>query len=281
MLLRVSHRTRYTYSQPIRLGPQRLRLRPRCDGSVAVQHHALRIEPLPAGRSDILDEAGNVVTCVWFAKETAWLRVDSDFEVRTLRTDPYDYLPEETPLSRPYTPKLQRLLHPYLHPSRYAEAVCDLARTLRAGAQTAHQFAQRINGHLHQHLQYEMRISGQPHSPAETLRRGRGACRDLAVLFIALCRSQGIAARFVSGYQKGQDTGQDEGQARYMHAWAEIYLPGGGWRGFDPTHGVVVADAHVAVAAAADPAGAAPIEGGYHGTADCVLEAEIHIHAPP
>ena len=101
-----------------------------------------------------------------------------------------------------------------------------------------------------------------------------GACRDLTVLFMECCRSLGLAARFVSGYQEG-DKGTDR---RYMHAWAEVYLPGGGWRGFDPTHGIAVTDRHVAVASGPTPATAAPISGTFRGTgAIARMEAALRI----
>jgi transglutaminase-like putative cysteine protease len=97
----------------------------------------------------------------------------------------------------------------------------------------------------------------------------------VAVLFIDACRAVGIAARFVSGYRHGS-TGS---QRRYMHAWAEVYLPGGGWRGYDPTHDRVVADEYIAVAASREPLGATPIEGGFRGTgATSTLEAHIEVH---
>jgi transglutaminase-like putative cysteine protease len=95
---------------------------------------------------------------------------------------------------------------------------------------------------------------------AHTLAIGRGACRDLTVLFMATCRCLGMAARFVSGYQAQADT--PDGQ-RHLHAWPEVFLPGLGWRGFDPTHGIVVTDGHVALCAAPDQADTMPVEGGF------------------
>jgi transglutaminase-like putative cysteine protease len=94
-----------------------------------------------------------------------------------------------------------------------------------------------------------------------TLREHDGTCRDLTVLFCAACRSAGIAARFVSGYECEAAT-QDSAD---MHAWAEVYLPGGGWRGYDPSQGLAVSTSHVAVAAAANPAMAASVSGIYRG----------------
>lgn len=97
--------------------------------------------------------------------------------------------------------------------------------------------------------------------PDVVLSQGAGACRDLSVLFLAACRHVGLPARFVSGYHEGPP----ERGERELHAWAETYLPGGGWRGFDPSLGLAVADRHVAVAAAPDPRGAAPVAGTFRG----------------
>ena len=113
---------------------------------------------------------------------------------------------------------------------------------------------------------------------ADTLRCGTGSCRDLTVLFMEVCRSQGLAARFVSGYQAG-DPGQ---QDRELHAWPEVYLPGGGWRGFDPTLGLAVTDQHIAVACSWHPAGAAPVVGTIRGTAaQAAMSFDIQLQASP
>lgn len=274
MLFRVHHVTTYRYSRPVRLGPHWLRLRPRCDGGTKLLSHELDIQPPPAGRSDFLDAEGNLATRVWFLGEAEQLTIASRFEVRTLRTDPYDYLAEPASWEALYDPSLQDRLSPWLDRTPAAPPVLALARQLRDESRDAHEFVHRLNEDLHHRINGEIRDTGQAHAPEETLRRGKGACRDLAMLFLAICRSQGLAARFVSGYQKGRQ-GRPK---RYMHAWPEVYLPGGGWRGFDPTHGLAVADQHVAVAAAATPADAAPIDGSFHGEAQSALEAQVRIH---
>jgi transglutaminase-like putative cysteine protease len=115
------------------------------------------------------------------------------------------------------------------------------------------------------------RENGPSWPPTTTFEFGRGACRDLAVLFVDACRAVGLAARFVSGYQEG-DPNQDQ---RDLHAWAEVYIPDAGWRGYDPTHGLAVADRHVAVAASAEPAFAAPLVGTFRGTG---VKTEFHSH---
>lgn len=277
MLFRVRHVTTYRYSQPVRLGPHWLRLGPRHDGGTEPVSHDLDIQPPPAGRSQVLDVEGNLATRVWFLGETDRLTVTSRFEARTLRRDPYDYLAEPMPWDALYAPHLQSRLAAWITDEPVAPAVLGLARDLRGEAGDALAFLHSLNDWLYRNIKREIRDTGHAHTPQETLRRGKGACRDLAVLFMAACRSQGLAARFVSGYQQGAE-GRGTGSKRYMHAWPEVYLPGGGWRGFDPTHGLAVADGHVAVAAAASPADAAPIDGGFHGDAKSTLRAEVHIH---
>ncbi len=273
MRFRVSHVTTYTYSQPVRLGAHWLRLRPRCDGAAELLQFGLEIHPPPAGRSDSLDVEGNLASCVWFIGETSRLIVASRFEVRTHRADPYDFLIEPAPWDELYAPVLQHRLVPWIAQDEVAPPVFALVRELRHESKDAFEFVHRLNERLHRHIHREIRDTGPAHAPEETLHRGCGACRDLAVLFVAACRSQGLAARFVSGYQKSRG----EHPRRYMHAWPEVYLPGGGWRGFDPTHGLAVADRHVALAAAARPEDAAPVDGTYRGDAHSVLKTDVRI----
>jgi transglutaminase-like putative cysteine protease len=116
---------------------------------------------------------------------------------------------------------------------------------------------------LHRELRFIARPDGAPWTSDETLLRGEGACRDLAVVFIDACRGVGLAARFVSGYKLELDRIEENAD---LHAWAEVYLPGGGWRGYDPSLGLVVADRHVAVAASCEPELAAPTTGSFRGT---------------
>lgn len=272
MRFAIRHLTCYRYSRPVQLGPQTLRLRPRCDGAVQLEHHSLILDPAPAGRSEWLDNEGNVVTQVWFAAPSDHLRIESTLTALTTRHNPYDYLPAVDGGAL-YGPGLCARLAPYLAPLEGAPAVRALASRLGGAGDDPRAFLDTLNRHLFEQLEREIRELGPPQSPGQTLKSGIGACRDLAVLFIEVCRLQGIAARFVSGYQRGDTTRE----RRYMHAWPEVYLRGGGWRGYDPTHGLAVADAHLPVAAAADPAAAAPLEGSFAGDARAQLETDLEI----
>ena len=265
MHFEIEHVTTYTYDRPVHLGPHVLRLTPRCDGSQLLREFACEVWPRPSLQSCALDAEGNVVTRLWFIGETPELRIASRFRLETVQDKPYDFLLETpaTHLPMPYNEREAPLLAAYRYPGSPTARVTALATQLarRADRDTL-AFLSELNELLHREFEREIRPTGPPLPPQVTLERGRGACRDLAVLFMTMCRLEGIAARFVSGYQARAETTHPR---RYLHAWPEVYLPGGGWRGYDPSHGNAVAEAHVAVAAACNAADTAPIEGSFYG----------------
>ncbi len=123
-----------------------------------------------------------------------------------------------------------------------------------------------------------VRLEGEPQPPLVTLNQGQGACRDFTVLFHEVCRLVGLAGRFVSGYFGGEP----ELEERHLHAWAEVYLPDLGWRGYDPMNGVAVADQHIAVAAAATPYLAPPVTGTSRGPGpSSTMTTHIRMSAKP
>jgi transglutaminase-like putative cysteine protease len=129
---------------------------------------------------------------------------------------------------------------------------------------------------IHREFHHIGRPDGEALPPSQTLALRSGACRDTALLYVAACRSQGLAARFVSGYSMHHPPEVSEHE---LHAWAEVYVPGGGWRGYDPSLGLAVADGHVVLAAAPDPRLAAPFSGHYRGTgvgSQFVYQVELH-----
>ena len=278
MKITVRHETLYTYSRPVRLGPHLLRLQPRLDGALKLLEHRLDLEPEPVGRAPCLDAEGNVVVHAWFDALTERLRVVSGFEVDTQRQNPFDYLlePRAERLPVRYDDGLEAVLAGY-RTRQYADgAVAELARGLAAecGSRTL-EFLAALNGRLQQSCPGVIREEGWAHPPEQTLRLRTGSCRDLAVVFMEACRAVGLAARFVSGYQRGA---LDPGTQRYLHAWAEVFLPGGGWRGYDPTQGIATADQHVAVAASRESRHATPIAGAFQGGgATSSMEAHIEL----
>ena len=265
MLFQIVHQTRYRYSQPVSLELHEIRLRPRCDWSQRLLDFALDIEPEPAGIAHNIDAEGNAVARAWFADFHSELCIAMRATVETLCTNPFEFLlaPDFASLPAKYGAAEAAVLTPYRRPaSDIADAVRALGLELMD--QTDGQVVpclQALSKHIYETYTGEVRLAGPPLAAEETLARRRGACRDLAVLFIEVCRSLGLAARFVSGYQAG-DPKQGE---RYMHAWAEVYLPGAGWRGWDPSAGLAVADAHIAVATGGQADAAQPLVGHFRG----------------
>jgi transglutaminase-like putative cysteine protease len=266
MRIAVTHSTIYRYDAPVFQEPHTIRLRPRSDAAQTLLAHSLEISPEPAGRTTSLDQDGNVVVEAWFHARMEELSVVSSFTVETLRTNPFDFLFLRSELREP----LRSALAPYLGPGQ-PEAVVEFVRPIaRAGTLD---FLGELNRTIFEGFAYQVRDHGPAEPPESTLAARSGSCRDLAVLFCAGCRAVGIPARFVSGYQASDQERPD------MHAWAEVYLQGGGWRGYDPSQGLAVAAAHVAVAAAADPRLAAPVSGTYRGAANARMEFRIEIQA--
>ena len=281
----IEHHTRYSYSAPVALGPQTVRLRPRPDGGVRELDRSLSVDPSPQTRSDQLDAEGNLVTRLWFSGQTRHLDLAVHLVATTGRANAFDFVPDlgANRLPMDYAPAEAAALAPYLSPNLNQPGPDAAVRGLVSKIQDASDgsptgFLTVLNQWIFTRIEREIRDQGHAQTPAQTLRLGRGACRDQTVLFVAAARAVGLAARFVSGYQ---DKSAMETGRRYLHAWPEVYLPGGGWRGLDPTRGIAVADGHVPVSASASPAGAAPVEGSYFGSARSEMTFELSIRTQP
>lgn len=266
MRISVNHATQYLYDNPVFLEPHTFRLRPRDDGAQHLLSYRLDISPAPAGRSDCLDQDGNVAVEAWFDRKLTEWRIESEFEIETLRENPFNYVASAgmLALAPVYPQPVAASLAPYMESAQPSAAIRQFAAAAAAaaGGHTL-EFLTVLNRRLFEGFGHEVRDTGPPHPPEVTLGLKTGTCRDLVVLFAAAARAVGIPTRFVSGYEAGAAE-QEKGD---LHAWAEVYLQGGGWRGYDPSAGLAASTRHVAVAAAADPRLAAPITGTIRGSA--------------
>ncbi len=273
----VTHSTLYRYAAPVTLGPHILRLQPRCDGSQKLWRFDLEIHPRPAGRAACLDQDGNAVTQVWFDGLTDRLLVVSRFEAQPLRENPFDFLlPPAEMLVLPlrYGEPWRTMLLSYANGQRLPATVAAFAQEVqRESGPSVMPFVAALTRRLFEEWTLTERLEGEAYPAETTLAAREGACRDLAALFCQTCRAVGLAARFVSGYERAS-AGHDRPT---MHAWAEVYIPTAGWRGFDPSRGLAVSTGHVAVAAAAEPALAAPFSGTYQGPAGSATEIDLRI----
>jgi transglutaminase-like putative cysteine protease len=276
MKITVTHSTLYRYDYPVFLEPHIFRLQPRMSGTQRLLAFDLQILPAPAGTTECLDQDGNLAMNAWFQGPTRELSVTSRFTVEMLRQNPFDYVLIGDSLSLPlwYREPLCAALAPYRRDAHVAESVKQYSKSIAASAQeNTLSFLVALSRHIFQTCRPVIRPSGPPWPSDRTLSALEGSCRDLAVLFCDVCRVEGIAARFVSGYECASAGRQDS----FMHAWAEVYLPGVGWRGYDPSRGLAVSNEHVAVAAGFDHDLASPVAGWYSGGARSQMDASIRV----
>jgi transglutaminase-like putative cysteine protease len=250
------------------LDPHWLQLRPRCDVTQSLRQFVLDIDPAPQQVTENIDLDGNAVIKVRFRdSETTQLVVRASSEVETFRTNPFDYLLESWAATLPidYPAALWQQLQPYLggqftggiHPSLDPTATQLAQEIWLETSGNLVSFLTELNQRIQQSCTYSLRQTENTFPPGITWNQRLGSCRDYAVLFMEVCRAAGIASRFVSGYQEGDPDNQD----RHLHAWAEVYLPGAGWRGYDPTNAIAIADRHIALVATPTARNSAPVIG--------------------
>ena len=265
MLYEFTHSINYSYSKPVFFEPHTLRLRPWSNSWQHLLEFHLQVSPTPAGKADFTDLDGTSPSLLWFEGLHEALTINTSFKVETQFTNPFDYVlnPDALVLPMHYGNEFGSVLAPYLAGGDSSPEVKALAdRIGREADWETTAFLLTLTRTMAETISPIVRLEGEPQPPLVTLNQGQGACRDFTVLFLEVCRLVGLAGRFVSGYFGGEP----ELEERHLHAWAEVYLPGLGWRGYDPMNGVAVADQHIAVAAAATPSLAAPVTGTIRGT---------------
>jgi transglutaminase-like putative cysteine protease len=270
-IFQIEHSIEYTYSQPVIFAPHQLRLRPRSNVHQSVLSFDLAISPLPQQVAESVDLDGNNSILVWFENNLSnKLQITTKTTVSTNLTNPFNYLLEPWAANLPidYPRSLAQQLQPYLT-GYLGHSIDPIAAELAAeiwqtvDGQTI-PFLSELNQKIYHNCQYLIRDTGAALPPGIVWKHRAGSCRDFVVLFIEVCRAVGLAGRFVSGYEAGaeaDDLAEPKQPQRYLHAWAEIYLPGAGWRGYDPTHGLLVADNHIAIFSSPVPAQTTPVEG--------------------
>jgi uncharacterized protein (DUF2126 family)/transglutaminase-like putative cysteine protease len=271
----IQHRSRYSYPSPALLGPQLVRLRPTDHARAQIERYKLAIQPehrLHWQR----DPHGNHVARVTFkaGQTTSALEILVELAVDIRPVNPFDFFTDDRVKTYPfrYPDHLDAELAPYLDTGdpayRIGRKATDLLAHLPATGDTLGVLT-GLNSAVHERIAYVIRDEAGVWTPEETLHQARGSCRDAAVLLVALMRSRGIAARFVSGYlvqltDEGMIPDEPRGVSRDvvdLHAWAEAYLPGAGWIGFDGTSGLLCGEGHIPLAATASPSHAAPLDG--------------------
>jgi uncharacterized protein (DUF2126 family) len=273
MAIRVSlhHRTVYKYDRLVTLSPQVVRLRPAPHSRTPIHSYALKIEPANHFLNWQQDPQGNYAARLVFPEPTQHFTVDVNLVADMSVINPFDFFLEPYAEEFPFTyePALARELRPFLETLPGTPLFEDLLAGVPRNATRTTGFLFNLNAELTRRIAYTIRMEPGVQTPEETLRLARGSCRDSAWLLVQLLRRLGLAARFVSGYliqlkadQKALD-GPSGPEADFtdLHAWTEVYLPGAGWVGLDPTSGLFAGEGHIPLAATPEPASAAPVTG--------------------
>jgi transglutaminase-like putative cysteine protease len=279
MKIRIQHRTTYNYSEPVTFGSHRIMIRPREGHDVHIESSVLEISPAHTIRW-MRDVNGNSLAKVDFSQQANQLSFYSELVLNQYDTNPLDFILEESAVNYPFVydpeslPELAAFMA-ILYPRDTAPLKEWLDQFWKPGEkiQTI-ALLQKVNVHINKTFQYTRRDEAGVQTPAETLKKNSGSCRDFATLLLEACRCWGLAARFVSGYMQCEAT---EAGGASTHAWTEVYLPGAGWKGFDPTSGIMTGAQHVTVAVSRNPENAAPIAGSYEGAANVFQGIQVSV----
>ncbi|MFP4348591.1 MAG: transglutaminase family protein [Thermodesulfobacteriota bacterium] len=265
--MRIEHTTTYTYSNPVDFGTHRLLLRPREGHDIRIETSKLEIDPKYTIHWH-RDAYNNSVGVVSFSKPAPRLKIFSETVIQNYEDAPLDFIVAEYAVNFPfhYDPTERTGLMPFLlsiYPDDSFQVRDWLFQFWKPGQIIeTYVFLDIINKAISNQFEYMVREEPGVQSPAATLSGNTGSCRDFATLFMEACRYVGLAARFVSGYLHCEPTEKGHGAT---HAWAEVYLPGPGWKGFDPTSGELVGNNHIPVAVNRHPEAVPPISGSFMG----------------
>jgi transglutaminase-like putative cysteine protease len=277
--LKILHRTYYNFLGPVLLEPHRLLLRPREGAELHIEFSRLDVSPAAQihWHRDVYDNSVAVAT---FESQAAQLEIVSECIVHQFNETPLDFTVADFAVNYPfaYDTESAEVLAPYLHyrpAGNHSPLASWVRRYWRSGepVQTYGLLTRLCTG-IHESLTYQIREQPGVQSGVETLTRGVGSCRDFANLFMEAARSLGLAARFVSGYLNAPFT---DGSSGSTHAWVEVYLPGAGWTGFDPTSGEIAGDRHIAVAVARLPEAVSPVTGAFFGNPGAELYVGVWV----
>lgn len=267
----IYHLTHYKYDRPVVLQPQIIRLQPAPHSKTKVLSHSLRVTPNLHFVNTQQDPYGNFLTRFVFPEPVTELKIEVDLLADMTVYNPFDFFVEESAETWPfeYPEDIRTDLSIYRQPEQLTPALQKFLDTIDRRPRNTVTFVTELNATLQQKINYIVRMEPGVWTPEETLTNGQGSCRDSSWLLVNILRNLGFAARFVSGYliQLKPDLVALDGPAGTdhdftdLHAWCEVYLPGAGWIGLDPTSGLLTGESHVPLAATPHYRNAAPISG--------------------
>lgn len=275
----IIHRTYYNYSSNVTLGNHHLLLRPRENHELRIESFVLKTSPEAKiwWHRDIED---NSVAIANFTEPTQQLFIESQVVIQQYNEFPLDFVVANYAINYPFTYLAEDnfLLSPYMVlPNKETQTLLNnwIFNVWKSDEKIqTYTLLQRLANHIYRTLSYTVREESGVQTAQETLNLGSGSCRDFALLFMEAVKCLGLASRFVSGYLYAPLMSSQVGST---HAWAEVYLPGGGWKGFDPTIGDIVGKDHIPVAVSRLAESVPPIAGSFRGVADSTLDVGVWV----
>ncbi|MBM9614500.1 transglutaminase family protein [Desulfobulbus rhabdoformis] len=267
----LSHITTYRYDRPINLAPQVVRLRPAPHSRTPILSYSMTVTPKEHFINWQQDPFSNYLARLVFPEKTTEFEVVIDLVADMIVINPFDFFlePEADSFPFSYDPELKEDLTPYLVKAEKSKKLTAFMATIDKAPKQTVDFLVDLNLRLSQEISYLIRMEPNVQSCEQTLSLKSGSCRDSAWLLVNILRHLGLASRFVSGYliQLAPDVKSLDGpsgpEADFtdLHAWAEVYIPGAGWVGMDPTSGLFAGEGHIPLACSPEPQSAAPITG--------------------
>jgi uncharacterized protein (DUF2126 family)/transglutaminase-like putative cysteine protease len=267
----INHRTTYTYDRSVSLSPHIFRLRPAVHSRTHIESYSFQVFPKDHFINWQQDPFGNFQARVVFPQKTTELKVEVELIANMTVINPFDFFVEEYAENYPfaYQGQLPKELVPYLEITEKGPLLKEWLASIDRSPKTINDFLVYLNQKLNRDIRYSIRMEVGVQSCEETLNRMLGSCRDSAWLLVQILRHLGLAARFVSGYlvQLTADIKSLDGPSgpekdfTDLHAWTEVYIPGAGWIGLDPTSGLFAGEGHIPLACTPDYASAAPVVG--------------------
>jgi uncharacterized protein (DUF2126 family)/transglutaminase-like putative cysteine protease len=271
MHVALNHIMHYRYDRPVTLGPQIIRLRPAPHCRTRILSYSLNITPAEHFINWQQDPLSNYLARVMIPKPARELKIEVDLTAELAVLNPFDFFLEPYAQRFPfqYEATEARELAPFLYKGFATPLFAGYLDSISRAPRATIDFLVELNGRLASDVRYLIRMEPGVQPPEQTLQKRSGSCRDSAELLVQLLRHLGLAARFVSGYliQLVADTKPKDGPAgpshdfTDLHAWCEVYLPGAGWIGLDPTSGLLTGEGHIPLSCTPDPQSAAPLSG--------------------
>lgn len=280
MLIQVWHHTQYLYESPVSLGIHRLYLYPQHRPYFRIEHQKFEILPHPVGQNFRQDLAGNWYNQSWFTGETESMELTSEWIFKLSKFNPFDFILdksfEERGWNDPYFQftyqEQTAFLIPFLQASP-SDQFRDFLLEIKKGSSGLIDFLVNLNQEIHGNWTHQIREESDLWTPLETFTKKQGACRDLAFMQMQMLREIGLAARFVSGYAFNPEL--EDGHE--LHAWIEVFLPGAGWVGLDPSLGLFTDHHHIPLACHPDPGRTLPVQGTFAGSGISHLYTRVDI----